>query len=63
MRSVTDRNRAPHPQFRSWLTAVGMFDESVASLPTFQRVNERLVWSEQIEKSYDRNQPVSDVQL
>ena len=33
------------------------FAESVVSLLIVQRVDERLVWGEQIERSYDRNQP------
>ena len=41
------------------ITADGKFDESVGSLPTIQRVDERLVWSEQIVKSYDRSQPIA----
>lgn len=32
----------------TWLMAVGIFDESVARLPTYQRVDERRVWSEQM---------------
>lgn len=44
-----------------WLRAVAILDESVAVQLTFNRIRERLVWSEQIEKSYDRNQPTTEV--
>ena len=34
------------------------FAESVVSLLIVQRVDERLFWGEQIERSYDRYQPL-----
>jgi hypothetical protein len=35
------------------------FDESLASLPAVKPVAERMVWGEQIDKSYDRLQPMA----
>jgi hypothetical protein len=34
------------------------FAESVVSPLIVQRVDKRLVWGEQIERSYDRNSPI-----
>jgi hypothetical protein len=38
------------PNSGSWLRAVAIFDESAAVLPSFKRIDEWLVWSQQIEK-------------
>ena len=39
------------------------FAESVVSLLIVQRVDERLFWGEQIERSYDRNQPTVEIRV
>jgi hypothetical protein len=41
--SPNDRFRKALPHSGFWLMAAGIFDESFARLPTFQRVDEQLI--------------------
>jgi hypothetical protein len=49
------------PNSHLWLTAFDQLDERVTRASAVQVLAERLVWSEQIEKSDDWNQPIKAI--